>query len=306
LRIIFAGTPENAATTLEALLISGLNVVGVLTREDAPIGRKRLLTPSAVAKSAAKFGLATKKANLITPEVEQWILGLEPEIGVVVAYGSILKKSSLTLPTHGWINLHYSLLPRLRGPAPVQFAILNGMETTGVTVFRLDEGIDSGPILASRSFPIGKDDTAGMLLGQLTQLGTNLLIHTLQDFHSLAKLQVEQELPKEENLTRKITRSQARIDFRAPAAVVHNLIRAMNPEPMAFFTLDRDSVRVLESSPVEVSDLAVGELSEQAGELLVGCGNGAVQLKRLQPAGKNPMSGADWFRGLRDDGLRLS
>jgi methionyl-tRNA formyltransferase len=169
LRVVFAGTPQNAAETLERLVSEGVQIVGVLTRTDARVGRSGELTPSAVAQKAHELGLETFKTNNIDDKAIEWLISLRVDIGAVVAYGSIFKQPVLEMPRLGWLNLHYSLLPELPGPAPVQHAILQGRKITGVTVFRLESGVDSGPIISSKEQAIDDADTTGSLLSKLTE-----------------------------------------------------------------------------------------------------------------------------------------
>jgi len=306
MKIIFAGTPINAASTLEALISSGVDVVGVLTRQDAKVGRSRTLTETPVAAVAAAHDLDTFKSNSISPEVEAWIDGKSADLGVIVAYGSILKKPVLDSPTKGWINLHYSLLPAFPGAAPVQHAILEGESMTGVTIFRLDEGMDTGPIIASSQLEIRDSVTSGDLLTELTLVGSELLTETLFTLEEKFSNQILQPKPSTIKQAGKITRSQARIDFSKPAQSIHNLVRAMNPEPIAWFELDNAPVRVLRTRLTESLELQIGQLSVNTGKLIVGCGAGALELIRVQPSGKNEMSGVDWFNGLRRESARIS
>jgi methionyl-tRNA formyltransferase len=224
---------------------------------------------------------------------------LNPTLGVIVAYGAILRKAALDTPEKGWINLHYSLLPNYPGAAPVQQAILEGSQVTGVTVFALDEGIDTGPILAQREVPISEQDTAGELLERLTPIGSSLLLAVLGDFDHVFSSAKAQSLSSPRPLVSKIDRAQAKVFFSRPAKEIHNLVRAMNPEPMAWFELEGEPVRLLETRLVDRSDLNQGELSLDGHQVLVGCLGSAIELIRVQPAGKNPMNAADWFRGLR-------
>jgi methionyl-tRNA formyltransferase len=306
MRIIFAGTPMNAASTLEALVLAGLNVVGVLTRKDAQVGRNKVVSETPVASVAAKHGIDVLKANSISANTQAWIDGKKADLGVIVAYGSIFTKPTLDSPKKGWINVHYSLLPEFPGAAPVQHAILEGKSVTGVSVFRLDEGIDTGPILGTREYEIDPDVTSGELLAQLTVIGSELLVETLSDLESSFAGQVNQPNSVNPRVAGKLSRSDAKIQFSKPVVEVHNFIRAMNPEPMAWFELDNVAVRVVSSALSGHSEITDGDLVLQDGELLVGCQGGALSLTRVQPAGKNEMSGADWFRGLRQDSKRIS
>jgi methionyl-tRNA formyltransferase len=306
LRIIFAGTPANAARTLELALLAGVDIVGVLTRTDTPKGRNGVVTESPVAEIASRNGLDVFKSNGVSQEARTWISSKNPDLGVIVAYGSILKSDALEIPVHGWINVHYSLLPEYPGASPVQHALMDGKSATGVTIFKLDDGIDTGPILASRSSEISPEATTGSLLEQLTELGAHLLLETLADFDRSLASKVEQKRDAVEVVTRKIHRSMARIDFNLSSLKVANFIRAMNPEPIAWFEFDSIPIRVLDAQAVQGEPMTVGHAKVIDGALLVGCADGLLELKLVQPAGKKPMNGADWFRGLRQELLLLS
>ena len=306
MRIIFAGTPANASKTLEALVDAGYNVVGVLTRSDAPTGRNSVVTESAVAEMAGSLAIPMWKSNSVDEAALNWISGLNADLGVIVAYGSILRTEVLGIPSRGWINLHYSLLPKYPGASPVQQAILEGATSTGVSVFELDEGVDSGPILSAQEIDIKPNESAGELLERLTDEGSKLLVGTLHEFDSLYSSRAAQPADVGRAVTKKITRSIARLDFNLSAENFVNKVRAMNPEPVAWFELNSLPVRVLEASVSGATQLEPGIATLDDSELVVGCLAGSVVLKTVQPAGKKPMSGADWFRGLRRDSLLLS
>lgn len=306
LRIIFAGTPKNAASTLEALVSAGVEIVGVLTREDSPVGRSGTPSPSPVALTGTQCGIPVYKSNTFDESTKQWIKHLDPDLGVIVAYGAILRSETLDIPKLGWINLHYSLLPEFRGASPVQQAILEGRLVTGVTVFQLDEGIDSGPILSSAEVSIDPSLNAGELLEELTEEGTKLLVSTLANFGSLASAKRAQPSSSLTVLTRKISRLDARFDFAKDATTLSNLVRAMNPEPVAWFEFESSPVRVLEALALPDVVLEKGEAKIIDSSLVVGCESGGLLLRIIQPAGRKPMSGADWFRGVRRESLLFS
>ena len=306
MRIIFAGTPANAATTLEALLASGHEVVGVLTRMDAPTGRSGTITESPVAAVAEHLGIELHKTNVLNQHSIDWMASLAPDLGVIVAFGSILRSDVLSIPRRGWINLHYSALPKYPGASPVQQAVIDGAPRTGVTVFELDEGIDSGPVLAQSECQISPQDTAGSLLERLTAVGSDLLLATLRNFDELSRQKSPQVVGGSQIVTKKITRQQARIDFGFTAEAIVNLVRGMNPEPVAWFEHDSQPVRVLEATRTDVDKLPTGTAQLIGKILVVGCSDSSVVLSVVQPAGKQPMSGADWFRGLRKDSVLLT
>jgi methionyl-tRNA formyltransferase len=306
LRIVFAGTPINAAKTLEALVGAGNTIVGVLTRVDAPTGRSGTVTESPVAAVASSLGIPVLKSNTVDTDVLDWISGLKPDLGVIVAYGCILKSDALEIPSKGWINVHYSLLPKYAGASPVQHAILDGETETGVTVFKLDEGVDTGPVLSVQRTEIRPDENTGELLERLTELGSELLCRTLGELDNQYSSRSFQEIDSTRVATRKISRALARLDFNQSSKDVVNKVRAMNPEPVAWFEFESLPVRVLEATVEGSAELAAGVARLLGSQLIVGCSDGSVALEVVQPAGKKPMSGADWFRGLRRDSLLLS
>ena len=306
MRIVFAGTPINAAKTLKALVAAGNTIVGVLTRADAPTGRSGTVTESPVAAVASSLGIPVLKSNTVDTDVLDWISGLTPDLGVIVAYGCILKSDALEIPSKGWINVHYSLLPKYAGASPVQHAILDGETETGVTVFKLDEGVDTGPVLSVQRTEIRPDENTGELLERLTEIGSELLCRTLGDFDNQYSSRSFQEIDSTRLATRKISRALARLDFNQSSKDVVNKVRAMNPEPVAWFEFESLPVRVLEATVEDSAELAAGFARVLGSQLIVGCSDGSVALELVQPAGKKPMSGADWFRGLRRDSLLLS
>jgi len=305
LKIVFAGTPVNAAQTLQSLHSSGVEILGVVTRTDSVVGRQKTLTPSPVSELATSLGLKVLKTNSLDDAAVSWIKSLAPDLGVVVAYGSIFNKDARDTPKLGWINLHYSLLPDLPGPAPVQHALLLGVSVTGVTVFRLDEGIDSGPIVARSEVAVEEADNAGSLLLRLTSIGSELLSKVLIEGESAITRAVKQE-GIAGAYAKKPTRDLAKLDFTKNVHEQLNKVRAMNPEPMAWFESNGAAVRVIKArlfeTPLETEALArlVGK------ELVVDCNGGSLVLEVVQPSGKQEMNGADWFRGLRVETLKLS
>jgi methionyl-tRNA formyltransferase len=306
LRIVFAGTPANAATTLQSLLDGGFDVVGVLTREDAAIGRKKVITPSPVAEVATKAGIAVFKSNSVDDPTLKWLAELDADLGVIVAYGSILRSKALAIPSKGWINLHYSLLPDLPGAAPVQWALLEGRKETGVTVFELDEGVDTGPIYSQQAVTIPEGVNAGELLEILTMQGIELLSKAIQEIASNAAVKKVQDSHGQRKFASKLDRSAAKINFSDPSADVLNVIRAMNPEPMAWFEFEGVPVRVLSATKADALGIAVGVAVSSDQKVVVGCADGAIELLSIQPAGKVPMSAIEWFRGLRKEQVELS
>jgi len=295
--IVFAGTPANAARTLEHLIENGFRVVLVITRPDAPFGRKRELRPSAVAEVSEKFGIPTLKTNKLDAAAIDRVKDSGGTLGIVVAYGSLLKKPALEALELGWFNLHYSLLPNWRGAAPVQQSLINGDSETGVTLFQIDEGMDTGPIVDALQTTINPDETAGVLLKRLTELGCTLLSASIPAISAgIATLKEQQG---QASLAPKISREDARIDWNTPAKGIESLIRGCNPEPGAWTLLSGESFKVLRARALpDTAPLRPGVIEVTGGKVLVGTVDGALLLKEVQPASKRAMDATEWARGL--------
>lgn len=300
MKIIFAGTPKVAATVLETLLDSGINIVGVISREDAPIGRKQVITESPVSALALGRGLPLFRTNNFSDEVRSWISSLGADLGFIVAYGSILRRIDLEALPFGWLNLHFSLLPEYPGPAPVQHAILNGALKTGVTLFRLDEGIDSGPIVSQKEVEISDSDNAESLLEKLSSVGCQLVIDALEYAPNSLEQAMAQPKGASSAVAFKPSRAMGKLDFTESASKAHNQIRALNPEPGAFAIFEGQVLRVL-SSRQSNQLLPSGECRMIDKEAVVGFNQGSLVLLLVQPAGSKVMSGADWLRGRQGD-----
>lgn len=299
MRVVFAGTPQPALPTFDALVRSDAHeVVGVITRPDAPVGRGRKLATSPVGQRAAELAIdVVKPASAKDPELAQWLSDRAPDVVVVVAYGALIPSPLLQLPPHGWVNLHFSLLPAWRGAAPVQHSLLAGETHTGVSVFELVPALDAGPVYRQTGVDIGTNETAGELLDRLAVLGA----HTLLD--ALAAISAgEMPVPQPDDgvtLAPKVLVGDARIDWGGTASHISNVVRGTNPAPGAWTELDGQRFKVLRASlsDAEVS-LTPGELLASKKELLVGTGAGVLRLDQVQAFGKKPMSGADWARGV--------
>jgi methionyl-tRNA formyltransferase len=314
LKLIFAGTPANAARTLEALLGGNHEVVAVLTRPDAPLGRKRVLTPSPTAQVAEAAGIPVIKANRVTPEVAAELTATGAELGVIVAYGALLKDFALKSLPLGWVNLHYSLLPDWRGAAPVQNAIIAGDRTTGVTLFQLDEGMDTGPIFGIVPTEIQPGETSGRLLHRLTELGITLLNQELPRIESGVRAPEPQNEQLPARPANKPTREQALINWSLPARTIENLVLGMNPEPMAHTLFAGEPLRILDARAVAAVSIAEASSEETnipgaifalGKQVLVRCHNDFLQLLEVQPAGKTSMNAMDWWRGAAGKADRL-
>jgi methionyl-tRNA formyltransferase len=299
-RLLFAGTPVVAVPALRALLDSHHEVVAVLTRPDARSGRGRRLAPSPVAEVADDAGVLTLKPNRVTdPGVAEQLSDLHLDCAPIVAYGGLVPTPLLELPAHGWVNLHFSLLPAWRGAAPVQRAVLAGDTVTGATTFRLDRGLDTGPVFGVTTETIRATDTSGDLLERLSHSGAQLLVRTLDGIERGELVAVAQS-DEGVSLAPKLRVADARIDWSAPGLHVDRLVRACTPAPGAWTMVRGERLKVLAvASGSQALDLAPGRVDVDKHRVSVGTGSHAVDLVSVQPQGKAPMAAADWARGLR-------
>ena len=299
MRLLFAGTPDVALPSLDALHASRHEVVGVLTRPPAPAGRGRSPRPSPVHVRATELGIPVITASTLRDaDTLTQVAALAPDCCPVVAFGALLPPEALAIPAHGWINLHFPLLPRWRGAEPVQHAINAGDAETGATTFHIDEGLDTGPILLQERTRIGPHETSGVLLARMATSGAELLLRTLDAIEDSTVTMTPQPVDGV-TLAPRIDVEDARLDWRAPADAVDRLIRACTPAPGAWTTFRGARVRL---GPVEITpfdDLGPGELRATKREVLAGAGGLAVRLGDVVAEGKRPMPAADWARGLR-------
>lgn len=301
MRLLFAGTPEAALPSLRALLDSRHEVVAVLTRADAPTGRGRRLRPSPVKALAEEAGVPVLTPDTLKdPDVQQQLRDLAPDVAPVVAYGKLIPPAALEIPTHGWVNLHFSMLPAWRGAAPAQRAVLAGQSETGMTVFRLDEGLDTGEVITSRTAAIGEHETSGQLLERLAVSGADLLLEAIDALDTAAATFRTQDHDAATHAP-KLTTSEAHIDWTLPADQVGAHIRGMSPDPGAWTMLDGARMKILgtEELPEQAGEhtLRPGRLAATKRHLLVGTGSAPLALAQLAPPGKRPMRAADWARG---------
>ena len=299
MRILFMGTPDIAARSLAALLQAGNTVVGVFTRADKPVGRKQVLTAPPVKKLAVEHGIPVwQPATLRDGEAEKVFRALQPDLVVVVAYGRILPPELLHIAPLGCINLHVSLLPKYRGSAPIQWAVLNGDTRTGVTIMQLDEGCDTGDILMVEPVEIGPETTSGELFDQVSAVGAETLVRAVEDL-AAGRLTPR---PQDEAMATKappLTKEMARFTFAEPAEHLHNWVRGMNPWPVAFFELDGKKIKVLESRLAENPQQAAPGTVLALKPLTIACARGALQLLIVTPEGGRPMAGTAWAAGRR-------
>lgn len=296
MRIIFAGTPATAVPSL-VRLAEEHEVVAVLTRAPAPVGRRHVLTPSPVEAKARELGIdVLTPTTLKDPAVHEQLAELNPEIVAVVAYGLIIPEALLAVPAHGWVNLHYSLLPQWRGAAPVQYAVAAGQRTTGIATFQIEAGLDTGPVYDMAEVEIGHRETAGELLDRLSDMGADLLATTLAAIADGTARAVPQE--GEPTYAPQLKAADGQLELSRTAAELDAQIRGFTPAPGAWTTWHGDRVKIGPAEPVDV-DLPVGQIS--VGEdVLLGTGAGALKLDRIAPPGKPWMRAADWGRGLRE------
>lgn len=301
-RVMFMGTPEFALPALERL-VEQVSVVGVVTQPDRPAGRGRRLVMPPVKEMALAEGIPViQPARLRNVEAIEHIRSWAPDVAVVAAYGQIIPLSILEVPPYGVLNVHASLLPRWRGASPIQGALLSGDPVTGVTIMKLDEGVDTGPILAKRETPIDPEETAGELESRLARLGADLLMDVLPAYLA-GRLQPQPQPEEGVTVTRLIRKSQARIDWSRSAEALHNHIRAFSPEPGAFTFWDGTRVKILRSRVVFPNKAPEGDpgtvfLWEDLPAVITG--SGCLALIQLQMAGKRPMDGDAFVRGRRD------
>lgn len=297
MKILFMGTPDIAATALTALLRDQHKLVGAFTREDKPVGRKQQLTAPPVKVLAEDNGIPVyQPSTLKDAACAEIIRTLAPELIVVVAYGRILPPEILAIPPHGCVNLHVSLLPKYRGAAPIQWAIINGEAQTGVSIMQMDEGLDTGPVLAQRTLSIAGEQTAGEVFEMVGHIGARLLATTVADI-AAGRAQATPQTGQP-SLAPPLTKQMAQLDFEKEAKTLHNLVRGCNPWPLAWFTSGGKRIKVLRTRVAEGGTGRAGEIVS-VNPLRVTCGQGILELLHLVPEGSRAMTGADWAAGRR-------
>ena len=299
LRLAFMGTPDFALPSLRALAAAGHEIAAVYTRAPRLAGRRREARPSPVHAYAAARGWAVRTpVSLKEPTGREAFAALEVAAAVVVAYGLLLPAPILAAPRLGCLNLHGSLLPRWRGAAPIQRAILAGDRETGVTIMQMDQGLDTGPCLSRRAVPIGARTTAAELHDRLATLGAAMLVETLED---LAAGRLTPRPQAEDGVTYapKLAREEARLDWRRPAAELDLRVRALTPWPGAFFEVGGERIKVLEAEAVQGPETGSAPGTVLIRPLRVVCGTGALRLDRVQRAGRAAMAEAEFLRGFR-------
>lgn len=301
MKLVFAGTPEVAVPALDALIASDRHeVAAVVTRPDAPAGRGRHLVASPVAERAEEAGIEVLKPR--RPRDEDFLARLReiaPDCCPVVAYGALLPRTALDIPAHGWVNLHFSLLPAWRGAAPVQHAVMAGDEITGASTFLIEEGLDSGPVYGTVTELVRPTDTSGDLLTRLAFAGAGLLAATMDGIADGGLKAVPQPADGI-TLAPKLTVDDARVDWTAPALRVDRVVRGCTPAPGAWTVFRGERLKLVQATPAPArTELAPGELGVGKNSVHVGTGSYAVELMWVQAQGKKPMRAADWARGAR-------
>lgn len=296
LNLVFMGTPEFAAASLAALIAAGHRIVAAYTQPPRPAGRGHRLQPSPVQVLAERNGIAVRcPTSLRHAEAQRAFAALGADAAVVAAYGLILPAPILTAPRLGCFNVHASLLPRWRGAAPVQRAILAGDAETGITIMQMDEGLDTGPILLREAMPIGPKTTAGALTEALAALGGRLIVRALED--AAAGTLTPRPQPQDGALyAKKLSRDEAALDWRRPAAALERQVRAFDPWPGAYFTAGGDRIRVLAADIVAGGNAPPGTVLDD--RLAIACGDGALRPSRLQRPGRSAQATPEFLRGF--------
>lgn len=297
MRVAFWGTPEFAAPSLRALVGEGFEVVGVVTQPDKPQGRSREIIPSPVKQIAIEEEIQLfQPKNARDPELFEKLSLLKPDISVVVAYGHILPQKIIDLPRLGTLNIHASLLPALRGAAPIQAAIRQGLMQTGVTVMRVIPALDAGPTILQADTPIFGDETYGELQVRLSELGALTLVEAM----TLVSLGKANETPQDDSratYATKVTRESSRINWKDSAVEISRLIRSSDPKPGAFTKTPKGDVKMFGPKVMDGINGNPGQVLNATGELVIACGVDAIRISVVQPEGKSRMSAHEWVRG---------
>lgn len=305
MRLVFAGTPDAALPSLSLLAASAHDVAAVVTRRDAPLGRKRVLTPSPVAAAAEELAIPTIRTDRLDAEATDRITALDPDLGVIVAYGGLVREPLLSAPRHGWINLHFSLLPRWRGAAPVQRALMAGDRVTGAAVFQLVPQLDAGDVYAQLEYAVPRGATAGDVLADLAEQGAALLADVVDRIAAGTAQAVPQA--GEPTLAPKLTDDDGRIRWDDSREDVLARLRGVTPEPGAHTTIDGARMKILaaRAASLDAPRPDAGTVTLHGREVIVGTSTDPIALERVQPAGKGAMAAPDWWRGRREQATRF-
>lgn len=312
MRVVFMGTPDFSVGTLEALYEAGHEIVGVVSQPDKPKGRGKNLQPTPVKEAALKLGLPVYQPKRVRePEFVQVLKDLNPEVIVVVAFGQLIPKEILELTPYGCINVHASLLPKYRGAAPIQWVVIDGEEESGVTIMRMDEGLDTGDMISKAVVPLDAEETGGSLFDKLSQTGAKLLVETLPSLEDGTAVFEKQPEESPTAYAGMIKKSMGNLDFDRPAAELERLIRGLNPWPSAYTRLDGKTLKIWkaqvreEEQGQETLEPGTVWITEQQ-ELLVKTGKGMLKITELQLEGKKRMETEAFLRGYKvERGKRL-
>lgn len=300
MKIIFAGTPEFSVAALQALHAAGHDIVGVFTQPDRPAGRGQKLQSSAVAQAAEALHIPVFKPLKFDADAQSQLRGLNPDVMVVVAYGLLLPQAALDIPKHGCLNIHASLLPRWRGAAPIQRAILAGDTETGITIMQMDAGLDTGAMLLRESIAIGAHDTTADVHDRLAALGAKLIVDALAQ-----KPRAVPQPADGATYAKKISKDEARLDWSQPADVLARAVRAFNPAPVAWTELNGERVRIYSAKAAAGSGEPGTIAAVNDHGIVVNCGTGSLQIDRLQRAGGKVLEARDVLRGWNPLGQRF-
>lgn len=304
IKIIFIGTSDFGRPALQSVFTDPLfHIQCLITQPDKKSGRQQVLTPSPLKLEAQKIGLPVLQPEIISaaqPEIKKFI----PDLIIVAAYAQIIPESVLAIPRFGCLNLHASLLPKCRGAACIQGAILNGDDKTGVTIMKMDKNLDTGPILAQAAIPIGQNDNTGIIFDKLSVLAAEMLIPTIKKYIA-GKIKLVAQNEKDKSYFKILKKQDGRITWQKPAVIIERFIRAMNPWPGAFSYFEHDNnimLKIIETEalPRKINQNKPGTLFIHKNELLLQCGQDALAIKKLQPAGKNIITAADFIRGYKN------
>ncbi len=300
MRVVFMGTPDFAVDCLDILVGKGHEVVGVFSQPDKPQGRKQIMTPPAVKARALELGLDVyQPVSFKDGEAAELLEKLAPELIVVVAYGKLIPQRVLDIPKYGCVNVHASLLPKLRGAAPIQWSVINGEKETGVTTMQLDAGLDTGDILLVKKTDILPDETSGELFDRLKVLGAELLIETMEAMESGTLNPVKQD-DSQSTYASMLDKSLSPVDWSKSAQQVHDHIRGLEPWPVATTVINEKIVKLYGSRLAGKCSKQAGEVVKADNELIICCGDGnAVSITQLQAQGKNKLNAADFLRGFK-------
>ena len=297
MKIIFMGTPDFAAASLEALIASKHEIMAVVTQPDKPKGRKGELTPSPVKTIAVEKGIKVyQPVRVREQEFVEILRGYNPDVIIVVAFGQIIPESILEIPKYGCINIHGSLLPKYRGAAPIQWAVLDGEKETGVTTMLMDKGIDTGDILLKRVINLAEDETAGSLFDKLMALGAETILETLEGLEN-GSITPEKQGESPTDYAKMLTKAMGLIDFTRTAAELDCFIRGMNPWPSAYTVLYGKTLKIWKAKPVDGNGGAGSVLSVGKDSFIVCCGENALEILEVQLEGKKRMSAGDFLKG---------